>query len=58
MARFAVIRPYLEERVPLTHAAAEAGVPLRAAQRWLARYRQDRATGLARSLRRDLASGS
>lgn len=53
MARFVVLRPHLEEGVPLTCAAAAAGVPLRTAQRWLARYRQDGSTGLAGSIRRD-----
>jgi hypothetical protein len=38
---------------PLTRAATEAGVPLRTAQRWLARYRQNGSTGLARLIRRD-----
>ena len=38
MARFAVLRPHLEDGVPLTRAATAAGVPLRTAPRWLARY--------------------
>jgi len=46
MARFAVLRPHLEDGVPLARAAGEAGVAARTAQRWLARYR---ACGLARS---------
>lgn len=29
MDRFAVLRPHLEEGVPLTRAAANAGIPLR-----------------------------
>ena len=53
MARFAVLRPYLEDDVPLTRAAGEAGVPIRTAQRWLARYRQGGLVGLARPTRRD-----
>lgn len=53
MARFAVLRPHLEEGVPLTRAAAAAGIPLRTAQRWLVRYRRGGATGLARPFRRD-----
>ena len=48
MARFAVLRPHLEDGVPLTRAADAAGVPLRTAQRWLARYRRDGLAGLAR----------
>jgi putative transposase len=39
MTRFAVLRPCLEEGVPLTRAASEAGIPVRTAERWLARYR-------------------
>ena len=53
MARFAVLRPHLEEGVPLARAAGEAGVPLRTAQRWLARYRRDGLAGLARPVRSD-----
>lgn len=53
MARLAVLRPTLEEEVPLARAAAEAGVPLRTAQRWLARYHRDGVQGLARPVRRD-----
>ena len=53
MARFAVLRPYLEDDVPLTRAAGEAGVPIRTAQRWLARYRHGGLVGLARPTRRD-----
>jgi putative transposase len=53
MVRFVVLRPYLEEGVPLTRAAAEADIPLRTTQRWLARYRRDGASGLARLRRQD-----
>ena len=53
MARFAVLRPHLEESVPLTRAAREAGVPLRTTQRWLARYHRDGLAGLARTVRSD-----
>jgi len=52
-ARFAVLRTHLEDGVPLTRVASGAGVPLRTAQRWLARYRQDGLAGLARPVRRD-----
>ena len=41
MARLTVLRPYLDDGVPLTRTAAAAGVPLRTTQRWLARYRRD-----------------
>jgi putative transposase len=53
MARFAVLRPHLEEGVPLTRAAGQAGVSPRTAQRWLARYHRDGLAGLARSVRGD-----
>src|SRR3954452_7336991 len=53
MARFAVLRPHLEEGVPLARAAGEAGMPLRTAQRWLARYRRAGLAGLARPVRSD-----
>ena len=48
MIRFAVLRPCLEEGVPLTRAASEAGIPVRTAERWLARYRRGGLVGLAR----------
>ena len=53
MARFAVVRPHLEDGASLARAAADAGVPLRTAQRWLARYRRDGLAGLARLGRSD-----
>ena len=53
MTRFAVLRPHLEEGVPLPHATGEAGVPVRTAERWLARYRQGGLANLARPSRRD-----
>ncbi|MBM0236156.1 helix-turn-helix domain-containing protein [Micromonospora sp. ATA32] len=37
--RWRVLRPHLEDGVPLPRAAGEAGVVLRTAQRWLTRYR-------------------
>jgi putative transposase len=53
MARFAVLRPCLEEDVPLSACAVDAGVPIRTAQRWLSRYRSLGLSGLARRLRSD-----
>ena len=53
MERFAVLRPHLEEDVPLTEAARHAGVALRTAERWLSRYRQTGLAGLARPARND-----
>ena len=53
MARFAALRPHLEEGVPLARAASHAGIPVRTAERWLARYRRGGLAGLARPARRD-----
>ena len=53
MRRLAVLRPHLEDDVPLARAAREAGVPLRTAQRWLAHYRRSGRAGLARAERTD-----
>jgi putative transposase len=53
MDRFAALRPALEDGVPLTRAAADAGIPLRTAQRWLTRYRRHGLAGLARVARSD-----
>ena len=50
-----VLGPHVFDGVPLTRAAAAAAVPLRTAQRWLAAYEADGATGLARAPRSDRA---
>ena len=52
-ARFARLRPFLEERVPLPRLAREAGIPLRTLRRWVARYRRAGLVGLARRARAD-----
>lgn len=49
--RYQVLRPHLDDGVPLTEAARMAGVPLRTVQRWLARYRSGGLAGLARTPR-------
>lgn len=54
MVRFEVLRPHLEGEVPLSHASSGAGVALRTARRWLARYRAAGLVGLARMPRADL----
>ena len=56
MKRFTVLQPHLEDNVPLAHAARHAGVPVRTAERWLARYRQIGLAGLARPVRSDAAA--
>jgi putative transposase len=53
MRRWAVLRPCLEDGVALTRAAGEAAVPLRTAQRWLARYRAGGLAALVRQPRAD-----
>jgi len=53
MARFAILRPHLNEGVLLSEAARDAGVPLRSVQRWLARYRAAGLVGLIRAPRSD-----
>jgi len=53
MARFRTLRAHLEQEVPLPRAAAAAGVGLRTAERWLARYRDAGLVGLARQGRHD-----
>jgi putative transposase len=55
MERFAVLQPHLDEDVPLAQAARHAGIPVRTAERWLARYRQRGLAGLARPVRSDAA---
>lgn len=51
--RWEVLRPHIQEGVPLARAAREAGVALRTAQRWLTRYRTGGLAALARSARSD-----
>ncbi len=48
-----VLRAHLEDGVPLTRVAAHCGIPHRTLQRWLARYRANGLSGLARSQRAD-----
>ena len=47
----AVLRPHLIDGVPLARVAAQAGIPIRTARRWMARYRAYGPAGLARPLR-------
>jgi putative transposase len=51
--RFHIIRPFLEDGVPLTHLAAAQRVPLRTLQRWVRQYREQGLVGLARQPRTD-----
>ena len=51
--RYLKLRPHLEQDVSLTRVAAEAGLPLRTAQRWVSRYRRFGLVGLSRAARAD-----
>ncbi len=52
-ARFALIRPFLEEGVPLTQIAHEQHLPLRTARSWVADFRTYGLAGLIRQTRSD-----
>jgi putative transposase len=51
--RWLVLRPHLEDGVPLTRVAAQSGIPHRTLQRWLARHRTGGLAGLGRTGRAD-----
>jgi putative transposase len=51
--RWLVLRPHLEDGVPLTRVAGQYGVSHRTLQRWLARYRAGGLAGLGRAARAD-----
>lgn len=53
--RMQVLGPHVFDGVPLTRAAAAAGVPVRTAQRWLRSYIADGASGLERAGRSDVS---
>ncbi|HMD92202.1 MAG TPA: helix-turn-helix domain-containing protein [Trebonia sp.] len=53
MARWQVLRPQIEDGVPLARLAGHGGVADRTLQRWAARYRADGLAGLARRERAD-----
>lgn len=53
MGRWKALQPHLDDGVPLARAAADAGVALRSARRWLAWFRRDGLAGLARAPRSD-----
>jgi putative transposase len=51
MTRFEILQPCIDDGVPLTRAAHDAGIALRTAQRWLSCYRVWGLAGLARTPR-------
>jgi putative transposase len=53
LTRFQIIRPFLEDGVPLAQLVREQGIVLRTARRWVDRYRREGLTGLARKERDD-----
>ena len=53
LERYRILQPCVEHHVPLTHVARHHGIPLRTVQRWLAQYRREGFTRLARRRRRD-----
>lgn len=53
MARFVILRPHIENDVPLAQAARAARILVRTARRWLARHRHDGLSGLMRVERAD-----
>jgi len=46
--RFRLLQPFLEDNVPLKQVAAQHGIPLRTAQRWIMKYRTHGLVGLCR----------
>jgi putative transposase len=53
LARFRLIRPFLEEGVPLPTLARQHGLSLRTARRWVQQYRMGGLRALGRRPRRD-----
>ncbi len=53
LERFHILKPFLEDAVPLPRIADERGIPLRTLRRWVSRYRSEHLAGLARQPRAD-----
>ena len=53
LERFRILHPFLAGKATLTEVAKQHGLPLRTAQRWVARYRENGLAGLARHRRSD-----
>src|SRR5262249_43243535 len=54
LARFQVLRPHLEEDIPLDRIAHEQNLSLRTLSRWAATYRRLGLAGLCRKSRTDI----
>src|SRR5579863_933667 len=48
LERFHILRPFLEDDVSLTQVAKQHDIPLRTAQHWVMRYREQGLSGLCR----------
>lgn len=57
LERFKIIQPFLEGEVSLKEAIRDQGISLRAAQRWVKRYKELGFVGLARLSRHDKGTG-
>lgn len=55
LERFSILRPHLENGIPLTAVARDTGTPIGTLRRWLRLYRRDGLAGLARKPRSDVA---
>jgi putative transposase len=55
LGRFNIIRPYLEQDVPLAVIARQRGIGVETARSWVNKYRRDGLAGLARQRRSDRA---
>ena len=53
LKQYDLIRPFLDERVPLTYVARDHGLALRTARRWVDCFRRHGLAGLARKPRCD-----
>jgi putative transposase len=56
MARYRMIKPFLEDGVPLPDLAERHGLSVRTARRWVKRYREHGVAGLQRQPRADLGN--
>lgn len=54
--RYQILRPHLEDAVPLSRTIEDADISLRTAQRWVANYLKSGLTGLCRSKRKDVGT--
>lgn len=53
LQRFALLRPHLQDGVPLPQLAQQHGLSLRTARRWVRQYQQQGLAGLTHQVRAD-----